>query len=57
MARIIDNNNGRRNILLNVDDVLSLVREYQQITQGLKTYDEIRQILQSNKFYLPEEIV
>lgn len=57
MARILDNVNGRRNIILTTDDVISLVKEYQTITKGASSYDEIRKLLNNNKLYLPEEII
>ena len=57
MARILENRQGRRNVLLTTDDILSVVREYQKITSGVKSYAEIREILEGNRFYLPEEII
>ncbi len=57
MARILENIEGRRNILLTTDDVLSIIREYQKLTSGTKSYKSIREILQENKFYLPEELI
>lgn len=56
MARIIENETGRRNVILTEDDVLSIVREYQAITCGIKSYEEIREVLKENKFYLPEDL-
>lgn len=57
MARILENKEGRRNILLTTDDILSVVREYQKLTKGIKSYNLIREVLQNNKFYLPEELI
>lgn len=57
MARIIENNSGRRSILLTTDDVLTLVREYQKITFGIKDYENIRKKLNQRKIFLPEEII
>lgn len=57
MARILENECGRRNILLTTDDILTLVREYQKITRGAENYDEVRLLLNNHKLYLPEEIV
>lgn len=57
MARILENKKGKRNVLLTTDDVLSVVREYQKITRGVKSYDKVREILEGNRFYLPEEII
>ncbi len=56
MARIIENETGRRNVILTEDDVLSIVREYQTLTCGIKSYEEIRGVLRENKFYLPEDL-
>lgn len=56
MARIIENETGRRNVILTEDDVLSIVREYQTLTCGIKSYEEIREVLRENKFYLPEDL-
>lgn len=57
MARILENESGRRNILLTTDDILTLVREYQKITRGADNYNEVRELLNNHKLYLPEEIV
>ncbi len=56
MARIIENTAGRRNIVLSEDDILSVVREYQTLTCGIKSYDDIREVLRENRFYLPEDL-
>lgn len=56
MAKIIENKRGRRMIQMSVDDILSVVREYQRIVKNPKTYDGIRMILQQANMYLPEEI-
>lgn len=55
MAKIIDNENGRRLIQVSSDDVISLVREYQTLTKNTRDYKQVRDILNSNCFYLPEE--
>jgi len=57
MARILENPEGRRNVLLTIDDVLSVVREYQKVTNGVKSYEKVRELLKENRFYLPEEII
>lgn len=56
MAKIIENTNGRRTIRVSTDDILSLVREYQTITRGVKDYQGLRKILSENSFYLPEDL-
>lgn len=55
MAQIIENSKGRRSIRLNVDDVISIVREYQNIIQGESHYIEVRKKLSKTDFYLPED--
>jgi len=56
MARIIENKVGRRMVKMSVDDILSVVREYQRIVKNPKTYEGIRLILSQATMYLPEEI-
>ncbi len=56
MAKIIENSKGRRSIRLNADDIISIVREYQNITKCETAYTEIRKKLLQADFYLPEEI-
>ena len=56
MALIIDNPNGRRMIRLSIDDVLMVVSMYQQRCNCRNlTYEEIRQALDKNCFYIPED--
>ena len=55
MARIIEGK--RRIIILSVDDVLNIVREYQQLTNKSCCYEHIREILDRNRIYIPEEMV
>ncbi len=56
MAKIIENSKGRRSIKLSIDDIISIVREYQNITKCETVYSEIRKKLSNADFYLPEEI-
>ncbi|MCD7879562.1 MAG: hypothetical protein LUG16_06500 [Candidatus Gastranaerophilales bacterium] len=56
MAQIIENLHGRRSIRLNTNDIISIVREYQDKTRGAKTYEEIRKKLSGCELYLPEDI-
>ena len=56
MAKIIENSKGRRNIRLNTDDVISIVREYQLISSFGSSYEQIRERLDNIEFYLPEDI-
>lgn len=56
MALIIDNANGRRMVKLSVDDILTVVSMYQQKCNCKNfTYEEVRQVLKNNNFYLPED--
>ncbi len=56
MAKIIENLNGRRIIRLNTNDIINIVREYQNITSGLCNYESIRSKLDIIDLYLPEDI-
>lgn len=57
MAQIIENfNGGRRSIRLNTDDIINIVREYQNISYSCKSYEEIRRNLDNFNMYLPEDI-
>lgn len=54
MARIIEGN--RRIIKMSVDDVLNIVREYQQITKNSCCYEHTRELLEKTVFFIPEDI-
>lgn len=54
MARIIEGT--RRIIKMSVEDVLNIVREYQQITRNACCYEHVRELLEKSEFYIPEEI-
>lgn len=56
MARIIENACGRRMIKMSVDDILSVVREYQRIVAHPSSNDYIRENLANSEMYLPEEV-
>lgn len=56
MAKILDNFKGRRSIRLNTDDIINIVREYQNISLGACSYNEIRQRLNNFELYLPEDL-
>lgn len=56
MARIIENRHGRRMIKMSVDDIISVVREYQRIVKRPKKYNTIRLLLGEAEMYLPEEL-
>ncbi len=54
MARIIE---GRRRVIkMSVDDVLNIVRAYQQATRNACCYEHIRELLGKSDFYVPEEL-
>jgi hypothetical protein len=55
MAVVIENDFGRRMIRISTDDVISIVRGYQNLTKNTKSYDSIRNILSLNPFYIPED--
>ena len=56
MAKIIENmNNARRQVLLSSYDVINIVRNYQYLTQNIKNYEEILEIINSHYVYLPED--
>lgn len=56
MAYIFENESGRRKILLSTDDVISIVREYQNITIGAQSYMDKRFLLCKNQIFIPEDI-
>ncbi len=56
MAKIIENKNGRRMVRLNPNDVINIVREYQNLSLGVKDYNELRGRLNEFEIYLPEDL-
>lgn len=56
MAKIIENHSGRRVIRLNTNDIINIVREYQNISTGAICYDDIRNRLDKFELYLPEDM-
>ena len=56
MARIIENEIGRRIVKMSVDDIISVVREYQRVVKNPKTYEGIRMVLSKACMYLPEDV-
>ncbi len=56
MAQIIENLKGRRSIRLNTDDIINIVREYQNISLDACNYNEIRERLNKFELYLPEDL-
>ena len=56
MARIIENENGvRRIIKMSVNDVISLVREYQRIVPRFSDAESARNYLSDTVIYIPED--
>ncbi len=53
MARIIEGE--RRIIKMSVDDVISIVQEYQTITRNSCCYEHTRELLSKANFYIPED--
>lgn len=54
MARIIE---GKRRIIkMSIEDILNVVREYQQVTHHACCYEHVREILSKTDFYLPEDV-
>ncbi len=54
MAKIIE---GKRRIIkMSTDDVIAVVRRYQQLVQKSCCYEHTREIIESKEFYIPEEM-
>lgn len=54
MARIID---GKRRIIkVSVDDILNIVREYQNICRKSCCYEHTRELLKNTNIYIPEDL-
>lgn len=57
MARIIETQRGaRRMIKMSVDDIISIIREYQRIVPRFSTIDDVRNILSDTVIFIPEDI-
>ena len=57
MARIIESSNGGRRIIkMSVDDVISVVQDYQRIVPRFSTIEEARNYLSDTILYIPEEV-
>jgi len=53
MAQIIE---GKRRIIkLSTDDIINIVREYQQLTYKSCCYEHTRELLNNNPLFIPEE--
>ena len=54
MAKIIKGQ--RRIVKLSTDDVLNLIREYQQLKRESCCYEHTREIKKKNCFFVPEDL-
>lgn len=54
MAKINDGN--RKIIQLSTDDVINIVRQYQQITHKSCCYEHTRELLDKNPLFIPEDL-
>ena len=55
MARIIESDN-RRIIKMSVDDIISVVQDYQRIVPRFSTAEDARDYLSDTVIYIPEDI-
>ncbi len=55
MATIVENLHGRRIIRVSTDDIISIVKEYQNIACQSADYKEIRKKLNNKEIYIPED--
>lgn len=57
MARIIESTNGERRIIkMSVDDILSVVKDYQRIVPRGVSSESVRNYLSDTVIYLPEDV-
>jgi len=56
MATIIENNTKRRTIKLSVEDVISIIQQYQTVTRGHTEAPVVRDIIKNSNFYVPEDV-
>ena len=57
MARIIESQTGsRRLVKMSVDDIISVVQDYQRIVPRNSDIEDIRNYLSDTVIYLPEEV-
>ena len=55
MARIIESN-GRRIIKMSVDDILSIVQDYQRIVPRFSDIETARNYLSDTAIFIPEDV-
>ena len=57
MARIIESNDcSRRIIKMSVDDVISVVKDYQRIVPRFSNVEQARNYLSDTIIYIPEDL-
>ena len=57
MARIIESNTGtRRLIKMSVDDILSVVKDYQRIVPRFCSSEDARNYLSDTVIFIPEDV-
>lgn len=54
MARIIESS-GRRIIKMSVDDIISIVQDYQRIVPRFASAEDVRNYLSDTVIFIPEE--
>lgn len=56
MARIIETQNGKRRMIkMSVDDIISIVQDYQRIVPRFSDITEARSFLSDTVIYIPED--
>ncbi len=55
MARIIESG-GRRIIKMSVDDIISIIQDYQRIVPRFSSAEEARNYLSDTVIYVPEDV-
>ncbi len=55
MARIIESG-GRRLIKMSVDDIISIIQDYQRIVPRFSSAEEARNYLSDTVIYVPEDV-
>ena len=57
MARIIEKENGGRRIIkMSVDDIISIVQDYQRIVSRTSNIYDVRSCLSDTVIYVPEDV-
>lgn len=57
MARIIESSIGTRRVIkLSVNDIISIVKDYQRIVPRNSNYEDVRSYLSDAVIFIPEEI-